>query len=146
MADDAPQTEEPKPDGRANNGNTEGSRKVLREHAIKPGQRLNKTGTNHWAQANARFREFAMQVVANGQTRDDRIILAIYTSALTPGPKGAADRKLWNEQMRGKPKQHLEVSGQDGAPLRVVAYLPDNGRGPDDPEPSDDGEPGASAE
>jgi hypothetical protein len=42
------------------------------------------------------------------------------------------------EQYAGKPKQQLDLSNADGAfGVRVLAVLPDNGHGPDDPEPED---------
>lgn len=140
MADD----EASKPDGRANNGRASGTLENLRKHAIKPGEVRNKKGTNRWIAAQERFREFAMSLNEKGEVRDDRILVATYASALIPGPKGAADRKLWHEQLRGKAKQQVELGNTDGSPLRVIAFLPDNGRGPDDSDP-DDGESGAPA-
>lgn len=136
---------EPPKDGRVNNGNAPGSREALRQHAIQQGERKNPDGINGWRKAQARFREFAMSLDEDGAVRDDNVLRTTYKSALIPGPRGAADRKLWHEQVRGKAKQQLELSGQDGSPLRVVAMLPDNGRGPGDKDP-DDGEPGASQE
>jgi hypothetical protein len=54
-------------------------------------------------------------------------------------------RKTLIEQYAGRPKQHVEVTGEGGSALKVIAFLPDNGHGPDDPEEPDDGEPEPSA-
>lgn len=84
-------------------GRSPGSLAVLREHAIKPGEVRNKQGVNRWVKAQLRFRSFAMETVDDdGHTRDDNVLDAIYRSALIEGPRGAADRTLWQEHMRGK--------------------------------------------
>lgn len=105
----------------------------------KPGEPgRNPKGTNRWQRAQATLSRFLDEVAsANGdETRFQRILFAAYTSALVPGARGAADRKLLIEMKAGRAKQQIDVAGT-GTALRVVAVLPDNGRGPDDPEPSD---------
>lgn len=113
----------------------------------KKGDVLNKTGTNGWRRAQARLAAFVEEVDkdrGDGKaTRWQHILETCYTSALVPGLKGAPDRKLLIEQVAGRAKQQVELGNTDGSPLRVVAFLPDNGRGPGDPDP-DDGEPGAA--
>lgn len=111
---------EPKPDGRANNGRTEGTLANLRRHAIKPGEVRNKTGTNRYAKAQARFLKFAMHVEENGKTRDENVLMATYLSALKPGPAGAADRKLWREHLNGKARQQVDLSNEDGSMIPSV--------------------------
>jgi hypothetical protein len=130
-------------------GKTPGSQAALREHAFPKGKSGNPTGMNGWRKAQARIAKF-MKAIANPDTKStdtrfDRLLLAAYTSALVPGPKGAIDRKLLIEQVAGKAKQQVELTGNNGGALRVVAVLPDNGHGPDDPEDPPDGEPGSSA-
>jgi hypothetical protein len=83
-------------------GKAPGSVAALREHSIKPGEVRNKQGTNRWVKAQLRFRDFAMQPADEKNTRDDKILMAIYENALLEGPRGAADRTLWQEHMRGK--------------------------------------------
>ena len=55
-------------------------------------------------------------------------------------------RKTLIEQYAGRPKQQVELSGQGGAQLHVLAVLPDNGRGPGDSEDPDDVESGTPTE
>ena len=135
--------DEPLPGNASEKGSPKTGHENLRP--IQKGEKRNPTGTNGYTRAQARFRKFAMALDEDGRSRDEHVLEAIYTSALKPGTPGAADRRLWMEQLRGKAKQQVEVGGKDGAALKVVAFLPDNGHGPDDPEP-DDGEPGPSAE
>jgi hypothetical protein len=110
----------------------------------KPGETHNPKGVNGWRRAQSLIAAFLDEPAEAGKpaTRFQSVLMAAYETALIPGIKGSADRKLLVEQKAGKAKQQVEFSGQDGEPLRVVAYLPDNGRGPGDPDP-DDGESGA---
>jgi hypothetical protein len=48
-------------------------------------------------------------------TRFQKILLAAYTSAIVPGPKGAVDRKTLIEHYAGKPRQGLDLSNEDGS-------------------------------
>jgi len=127
-------------------GNHPATREALRRNAFKPGETGNREGVNGWRRAQSLIAAFLDEPAEAGkpQTRFQNVLMAAYQTALIPGIKGAGDRKLLVEQKAGKAKQQVELSGQDGAPLRVVAYLPDNGRGPDDPDP-DDGEPSDSS-
>lgn len=62
-------------------------------------------------------------------TRLHRVFAATYESAISGE---TASQKLIIELMCGKPKEQVELSGPDGAPLvapRIVLYLPDNGTG-----------------
>jgi hypothetical protein len=47
-------------------------------------------------------------------TRFQKILLATYTSAIVPGPKGAADRRTLIEYYAGKPKQSVDLSNEAG--------------------------------
>jgi hypothetical protein len=140
MADDAAKPESPKPDGR---GKTPGSRSALEANRIKPGEVRNKKGMNGWRKYQAKVSKFFAQMSkADGkESRFDRVMQAAYASALVPGPKGSMDRKLIWEQCAGKAKQQVEVTGDGGSALRVVAVIPDNGHGPDEPEDAEDGQP-----
>lgn len=53
-------------------------------------------------------------------------------------------RKTLIEQYAGRPKQQVEVTGEGGSALKVIAFLPDNGHGPNDPEDLEDGESSTS--
>jgi hypothetical protein len=140
MSDDSPPFSPlTKPDGR---GKTPGSRSALEANRIKPGEVRNKKGTNGWRKYQAKVSKFFSQMSqADGkESRFDRVMQAAYASALVPGPKGSMDRKLIWEQCAGKAKQQVEVMGDGGSALRVVAVIPDNGHGPGEPEGADDGE------
>jgi hypothetical protein len=129
-------------DGR---GKATGSQDALRRNAIKPGEARNPAGTNAWRKAQARIARFMRDVDPEREgTRFDNLLQVAYVSALIPGLKGAPDRKALIEQCAGKAKQQVDLSNSDRTlGLRVLAVLPDNGRGPDDAEP-DDGEPSTS--
>ena len=111
---------------------------------IKPGERRNPNGTNSWKKAQARIAAFMRGFSADGKTsRWEKVLLAAYTSALVPGPKGAPDRRLLIEQYAGRAKVQVDVNANVSG-LRVLAMLPDNGHGPgEDPEGGGDAGPGA---
>lgn len=90
-----------KVDGR---GKSPGSRAALAKYGLKPGQTLNRSGNNGWKRAQARIAAFMSSAASDGSnvTRMDRILLAAYASALTPGPKGAHDRRLLIEHTAGR--------------------------------------------
>jgi hypothetical protein len=104
-------------------GNAQGSADALREVGIKPGECRNPNGMNGWRKAQSRIAEF-MKAVANpdtgDETRFDRVLMAAYTSALIPGVKGAPDRKMLIEQVAGKAKAHVELSGPNGGGIPTV--------------------------
>jgi len=107
----------------------------------KPGEVRNPTGKNGRTQHAALVKWLEQPSTDPEMSRIERVWQATYLAAL----KGSSpDRKILIEQHGGKPKQQVQVSGGEGGPLRVVAFLPNNGRGPDDPDP-DDGESGAPA-
>lgn len=92
-------------------GRSPGSRAALRANAIKPGQCLNPKGVNGWKKAQARIQKFMAELANPGkseETRLERLMLAAYTSALMPGPKGAPDRRLLIEQCAGKARQQVD--------------------------------------
>lgn len=124
-------------------GMAPGTQESLRQHAIQPGQVLNKTGTNAWRKAQARIAKFMRgeDPARPGTYRIDNTLQAAYETSLIRGPQGAPDRKLLTEQVAGKAKQQHEVTGDGGSALRVLAVLPDNGRGPEDLDGSDDEDP-----
>lgn len=76
-------------------------------------------------------------------TRFQKILLAAYTSAIVPGPKGAVDRKTLIEHYAGKPRQGLDLSNEDGTlqpkvlEVRWVQPKPDDQ--PTLPLPTSDG-------
>lgn len=73
-----------------------------------------------------------------GKTRFRRVLEKLYAKAIAGDTQAA---RTLVEQHAGKPHQALDLSNEDGSfGLRVVAVLPDNGHGPNDPEP-EDGEP-----
>jgi hypothetical protein len=80
---------------------------------VKPGEpNRNINGTNRWQRSQATLSRFLDEVAnSNGdETRFQRILLATYTSALMPGPRGAVDRKLLIEMKVGKAKEHIDLS------------------------------------
>jgi len=62
-------------------------------------------------------------------TRFQKILLATYTSAIVPGPKGAADRKTLIEYYAGKPRQAIDLSNEDGTLRPKVIEVQASGRG-----------------
>lgn len=85
---------------------------------IKPGEVRNPKGQNQWSVAQAALAQFMRETPDPknpDRTRFRNILLAAYTSALVPGPKGAADRKWLGEMAAGKPKQQVDLSSEDGS-------------------------------
>ena len=83
----------------------------------RPGEVRNKLGTNGWKKAQARIAKFLSEVADDGDGKDSRlrcILLTAYESARIPGTKGAFDRKLLIEQVAGKARQQVELSGEVG--------------------------------
>ena len=93
-----------------------GSVEALRKYGIKPGEVRNPKGINGPKKYQAKVAAFYAEVAEAGgdKTRFERILLATYTSALVPGPKGAMDRKLIWEQCAGKAKQQVDITSEDG--------------------------------
>lgn len=103
----------PTPEWEDKRGTAAGTKEALRRNAIKPGEVRNPKGMNGWKMAQSRIAAF-MREVANPETgsqetRFERVLLATYTSALVPGPRGAPDRRLIVEQCAGKAKQQIEI-------------------------------------
>ncbi len=141
----------PKVDGR---GKSPGSLANLRPATSETAKNLNPTGRNGWDERRRAMVDFlAGKSKDPSKSRIEQVMLATYTSGLTLGPKGSADRKLLWEQFYGKALQSVNLSGEvtTGA---VLAYVPDNGRVPgragmlamrepptETPPTSDDGSP-----
>lgn len=120
-------------------------RKNLRP-PIKPGEVLNPLGKNgsEWL---ARIRAFAEEIDPNdrprrgGAKRDRfaRLMEAGYKKALKGGD---VPWKVIVEQLAGRPRQHIEVSGNASNGPLVTFLLPENGRDVAPPEaPAAEGEP-----
>lgn len=95
-------------------GLTAKQQEVLRLHAIKPGEKRNKTGMNGWKRAQARITKFMRALDAergDGKTtRFEHLLQAAYEAALVSDRDGAADRKLLIEQCAGRAKQQVDVT------------------------------------
>jgi hypothetical protein len=113
---------------------------------IKPGEVRNPTGKNGSEWLNA-FRDFFSGKAAalpkgsglkvrKGDTEYDVLLRALRQN-IVMGSDPAI--KLAIEQLAGRARQQIEVSGPDGKPLAgqtVVLRMPDNGSGPDEPPPA----------
>jgi len=133
-------------DGEPKRVQTQAQRDALKQHAIKPGEVRNKSGANGWKKAQSRIARFLREADPDDPRRSsrwDNLLLAAYETALIRGLKGSADRKLLIEQVAGKARAQLDLNASVSG-LRVLAVLPDNGRGPGDPEDPDDGTGGAA--
>jgi hypothetical protein len=120
-------------------------RKNLRP-PIKPGEVLNPTGKNgsEWLKA---FRDFFDQVptekLPKGAPRrdpdDSRHTIAIRALFRNMVMGSEQSLKLGLEQLQGRARQHIEVSGAAGNGPLVTFLLPPNGRDvePGDPEKKD---------
>jgi len=83
-------------------------------HKPELGEVRNARGVNGWGAQNA-IAKFLEEPSADPTcTRFQKILLATYTSAIVPGPKGAADRRTLIEHYAGKPRQALDLSNEDG--------------------------------
>ena len=128
--------ETPKPRTQTNPKSLGNLRPATSETAAK----LNPKGTNGWDVRRKVLLDFLDGKSADPEkTRIQNVMQATYTNSLAP--KGAQDRRLLHEAYFGKALQPVHMSGKVEA-LRVLAVLPDNGRGPGDPDVDDDGESG----
>jgi hypothetical protein len=146
MADDTPTTSSKKGVNPKSLGN-------LRP-AVKGEPGRNQTGNNGRTRAEtvAKFLEevddtaIGKAILAKvGCTDGTRIRGLLHRAWLAGMGKSDLARKTLIEQYAGRPKQQVEVTGEGVSALKVIAFLPDNGHGPDDPEDPDDGESGTSA-
>ena len=117
---------------------------------IQPGEVRNKDGKN-----GHRARQELVAAILDepdddgplepGCSRIRSVVLATVRDAKEGGPGAGTAQKTCIEQYAGKAKQQMEVTGNGGGVLSVIAVLPDNGHGPGDTEDPEDVEPGASA-
>lgn len=122
MADDVPP---PSPEDEAARQAAIKAKRIANLKPIAPGEVRNPRGSSSWQRAQARISEFMSAAAERGSdtTRMDRLLLAVYTSALKPGPQGAADRKLLVEQCAGKAKQQVDLTNEDGTILPAVIRI-----------------------
>jgi hypothetical protein len=85
----------------------------------RPGQVLNPEGHNG-QRARSLFEAFILAASADPKvTRFEQMLMAGYTSGLRPGTQGAQDRRAFYDQLMGKAKEALIVTGENGGPVRT---------------------------
>lgn len=126
----------------------------------KPGEVRNPTGKNGHDWLNA-FRDFfgappdkadqlarKLLKASAGDSRYTMMLRALFRNVVMGSDQAI---KLATEQLNGRARQHVEMTGPGGTPLApgvpVTLYLPDNKRGPvEKPKETDDGDPGSADE